>query len=270
LVPIVYFYSTSANQPIQPKAAIIDELGSSKLNSTIRYENQTFIEAATELLSKRFSAIDYYSDNATIEQYRQLATANYKLIVWRAHSALNEEPKYIAVSSTERYTQGKYDQYLDSEELTLCNITGEADLHTMYFGITPKFIREVMNGRFEDTVIVLMSCNGLRSGYYETARAFEEKGAKVLISWNEWVSTFDNDEGASRLLEHLINENDTVSAAIGKVPTYSLASLLYYPTSSADYRIPNYRQVEDAKAQALVMPTLREEDHTQSGATVQN
>ena len=38
-----------------------------------------------------------------------------------------------------------------------------------------------MSGRFEDTVIILMSCNGLKQGYYETAKAFIEKGAKVLI-----------------------------------------------------------------------------------------
>lgn len=260
LAPIVYFYLAFPGQPSQPRAAIIDQLGSSRLDEAIRHENESFIETTREFLYKRFSAVDYYSDNATIEQYRQLGSANYKLIVWRAHSALDQGSKYVAISSTEKYAEGEYDEYLDTEQLTLCNITGEADIHKMYLGITPKFIREVMNGRFEDTVIILMSCNGLRSGYHETARAFEEKGVRVLISWDEWVSSFDNDDGAGLLLQHLINENDTVSGAVGKTPTYSPelggARLMYDPSAAADYRIPDYRQNESAKTQALVMPSV--------------
>jgi len=274
LVPVVYFYSSSANQSVQPRAAIVDQLGSSKLDVVIRHENQSFIEAAKEFLYTRFSAIDYYSDNATIEQYKQLGSANYKLIVWRAHSALDQSSKYVAISSTEKYTEGRYQEYLDNEQLTLCNVTGEADIHKMYLGITPKFIREIMNGRFEDTVIVLMSCNGLRSGYYETARAFEDKGVKVVISWNEWVSSFDNDDGASLLLQHLINGNDTVSGAVSKTPTYPPelggARLMYDPSTAADYRIPDYRQSESAKAQALVMPSVSRKSTVPEDVSSQN
>jgi hypothetical protein len=261
LVPAVYFYSVSVTEPNQPKAAIIDQLGSSKLAASVRFENRTFVEVAKELLHGRFSVVDYYSDNATVEQYKELASRGYKLIVWRAHSALDLKSKYVAISATDKYRSDYYDAYLDNEQLTLCNITGDSDLSKMYLGITPKFVKEVMNGRFEDTAIILMSCNGLRNGYYGTAHAFEDKGARVFISWDEWVDFQDNDYATSLLLRYLLSENDTVSVSTNRIPAYASGSgaivrLRYDPENAADYRIPCYKQDGDtcySMSRALVL-----------------
>ena len=247
-----------------PKAAIIDQLGSSKLDDAIRDENQAFLAAARELLYKRFSVVDFYSDNATVEQYKQLASAGYKLILWRAHSALDLNSTYIAISATDKYGSTNYDQYLENGQLTVCNITGY-----YYFGITPKFIDELMTGTFQDTVIILMSCNGLKQDYLKTAQAFEAKGAKVVISWDDWVSPSDNDNGTSLLLQYLIDENDTVSVAVGKIPpflsVFGWATLQYDPhnTQVASYWIPDYRQNSGAKQGELIVLTFagRFKDH---------
>jgi hypothetical protein len=243
LIPIVYFYVTVLNQPSLPRAAIIDQLGSAKLAQSIRFENQSFVATTLAFLQSRFSIVDYYSDNATVEEYKELGSRNYKLIVWRAHSALDQGSKYVAISTTETYGSQNYDAYLDNDQLTLCNITGESDLNKMYLGITPKFVKEVINGRFEDTAIILMSCNGLRNGYYSTARAFEEKGARVFVSWDEWVDFDINDHAGSLLLQYLFSKNDTLGIAIGRIPAYSSGSgvqvrLKYDPEDAADYRVP--------------------------------
>ncbi len=259
LIPAVFSLQFYLGGQGSPKAAIIDQLGSSKLAEAIRDENQTFLEEAKQLLYKRFSVVDFYSDNATVEQYKQLASAGYKLIVWRAHSALDLNSTYVAISTTDKYGSTNYDQYLENGQLTLCNITGD---QTLYFGITPKFIEEIMTGRFQDTVVVLMSCNGLKQGYLKTAQAFEAKGAKVFISWDGWVSTSDNDYGTSLLLHYLINENDTVNSAVGKIlpinsPEFGPAKLQYYPQSLevADYRIPDYREHNGPQHEALITST---------------
>jgi hypothetical protein len=239
------------------KAAIIDQLGSSKLDEAIRDKNETFVDATREMLYKRFSVVDYYSDNATVEEYKQLASAGYRLIVWRAHSALDLNSTYIAISATDKYGSVNYDQYLENGQLTVCNITGY-----LYFGITPKFIDEVMTGTFQDTVIVLMSCNGLKQDYLKTAQAFEAKGAKVVISWDNWVSPPDNDNGISLLLQYLIEGNDTVSAALGKIPqvlfVYDWATLQYDPHSPqvGNYQIPDYRQNSGSKQGGLMILTF--------------
>jgi hypothetical protein len=257
LIPAIYFYSASLSQPAEAKAAIIDQLGSSKLDDLIRYENHTFIESATELLYKRFSIVDYYSDNATVDQYSKLASAGYKLILWRAHSALDLNSTYIAMSTTEKndstsYKQ-YYKQYLDGS-LTLVEITGDP---TLYWGITPTFIEQVMTGTFQDTVIVLMSCNGLQQVYLKTAQALEAKGAKVIISWDNWVSTSDNDYAASLLLRYLIVQNYTVSAAVGKIPLsseFGYARMQYDPVSAGNYLIPDYRKHDSTNSALMIVP----------------
>jgi hypothetical protein len=220
------------------KAAIIDQLSSSQLSDVSRWVNETFIEYAKMLLSQRFPGVDYYSDNATVEQYSKLATLNYKLIIWRAHSALDPE-HYVAICSSEKRVPGKYEKY-SSEQLKLCNITGDPIL---YYAITPKFVEECMSGRFEDTVIILMSCNGLNPNYNKTAEAFINKGAKVFISWNGWIEKTDNDNAISHLLKYLIEDNLIISEAVRETPSYT-SKLDYYPHSPevANYRVPNYKQ----------------------------
>lgn len=270
LVPTVFSLQFYFSGQGSPKAAIIDQLGSSKLDEAVRDENQTFLEATEELLYKRFSVIDYYSDNATVEQCKQLASADYKLIIWRAHTALDLNSNYIAISTTDRLDSidlgrymenGQYNQYLENGQLTFCNITG--DPQSLYFSITPKFIEQVMTGTFQDTVIVLMGCNGLDQGYLKTAQAFEAKGAKVFISWNGWISPSDNDYGTTLLLQYLINENDTVSTATSKIPPFNSAEfgpaqLQYDPQTAqvANYRIPNYRENDSPQHEAFIMLTF--------------
>lgn len=255
LAPVVYFYSASTTPSPSPRAAIVDQLGSSRLGAASRQQNLTFIESAEGLLRERFSVVDYYSDNATVEQYVHLASLGYKLIVWRGHSALDPSG-YVALASTDKYGLKDYDTYLGNDQLALCNITGDASL---YFGITPKFIEQIMSGRFTDTVIFLMSCNGLNAGYLKTAQAFQNKGAKAVISWDNWISSLDNDGAADILLQYLINENNTIGQAVSRMPLYSpdygWAELKYYPEKpeTSDYHIPDYRQ---GAAQAVATATL--------------
>jgi len=253
-----FFLYRYPNQPSQPKAAIIDQLSSSQLTETSRFRNQTFVKTAKELLYKRFPEVDYYSDNATVDQYKSLSSSSYKLIVWRAHSALNLENKYIAISTSEKYDSTKYNQY-SADQLTLCNITGDPNL---YFAITPKFIEECMIGKFQDTVIIFMSCNGLKQEYTKTAETFVKKGARAWISWNGWIDPSDNDHAITLLLDYLINKNNTISEAVNKVPSYfspfyGPSALDYYPRPEvANYRIPNYKDANIASNVRLAVITV--------------
>lgn len=236
------FLYFQAHKPKQRKAAIIDQLSSSQLDKASRFPNPVFVETAKQLLHKRFPEVEYYSDNATVDQYKYLPSLGYELIIWRVHSALDQEKHFVAVCSSERYNPEKYQQYSGSQ-LTLCNITNDPNL---YFAITPDFVHECMSGRFEDTIIILMSCNGLKERFLKTADAFIEKGARVFISWDGWIRPSDNDHAITLLLEYLINENDTIYDAVGKVPTYSYMSvpcaLDCYPREAAEFRIPAYNQ----------------------------
>jgi hypothetical protein len=257
IVPTVFVLQLLTTRPNTAKAAIIDQLSSSHLSPTSQYPNQTFIDFARNLLSQRFDTVDYYSDNSSVESYEQLPSKGYKLIIWRAHTALNLDSKYVAVSTSDREYLTYYDQYMQNGQLTLCNITGDPYL---YFAITPKFIREVMSGRFEDTVIILMSCNGLKAGYTETSTALQDKGARVLISWDGWISAPDNDNSTAHLLQFLVAENNTISDAVNKIQNISSiefgpSTLRYSPPAVSDYRIPDYRVVTQTRLVATTVST---------------
>ena len=75
-----------------------------------QHPNQTFVDLAKNLLSQRFDAIDYYRDNATVENCKQIPSQGYKLIIWRAHSALDNASKYVATSTSDRVNLTYYDQ----------------------------------------------------------------------------------------------------------------------------------------------------------------
>ena len=116
-----------------------------------------------------------------------------------------------------------------------------------------------MSGIFEDTVIIFMSCNGLKHGYCRTAEAFIDRGAKVFISWDGWIAPSDNDQAITLLLDYLIEKNNTISEAVNNVPKcsspfYGSCTLSYYPKSEVgDYRIPNYKEDNIAGNARLVM-----------------
>ncbi len=178
---------------------------------------------------------------------------------------------YVALASTDKYGLKDYDGYLENDQLALCNITGDDSL---YFGITPKFIEQIMGGKFTDAVIFLMSCNGLNQGYIKTAQAFQNKGAKAVISWDNWISSIDNDGAADVFLQHLIDENDTIGEAVSKMPPYSpdygWAQLKYYPEKpeTSNYQIPDYRQqgANQATATATLPVIARVQEGPRTGA----
>ena len=249
VISAVYAYSLSIHQTTATKAAIIDQLGSSKLSAAIREENQTFIQDATNLLLRRFISVDYYQDNATIDEYMHLASSGYAMIIWRGHSALDLNGQYVALASTNKYPFVDLNGFLEDGRLTLCNVTTDPT-QSLFFGITPTFISQVMDGRFQNTVIFLMSCNGLNPGYLKTAQAFREKGAKVIISWDNWITGYDNDGAAELLLQSLITQNNSISQAVSKIPTYvsdfGSARLRFYPATpeTGNYVIPDYTQTQ--------------------------
>lgn len=233
--------------PLPPRAAIIDQLGSSNLSPISQHKNESLINMTKELLYKRFRTVDYYSNNATVSNYKSLSSMGYRLIVWLVHSALDNKSNYVAICTSERYDPNDptYDEYLNDGRLTLCNITGDPYL---YVAITPKFVEQVMEGRFDDTLIVFASCNGLNKDYKKTAETFRAKGAKVFIGWTGWIENADSDQSVVLLLQYLLDQNKTIEEAVDRqifkhfYLTGGPCDLDYYPHEVGDYRVPYYDQ----------------------------
>lgn len=223
----------------QLKAAIVDQL-------SLTVPNQTFIETAADILKKAGYTVDYYpGEKVTVEFYRNLPTHGYKIIILRVHSTATEARGIegpVTFFTSELYSERKYVY----EQLTgqLCAVAfsrEQAEKGIRYFGISPLFVIHSMRGRFQDTVIIMMGCEGLDNPLM--AMAFKEKGAKTYISWNQQVLASHTDIATTRLLHHLLIEKLTLNQAlretfkeIGFDPRHQ-SLLIYYPLEAGDQTI---------------------------------
>jgi hypothetical protein len=227
----------SKSQPVssnsQPKAAIVDQL-------SLTFPNQTFIQAATAILEQAGYSVDYYpSENVTVDFFRNLATHDYGIVILRVHSTAtglqgteyNQIP--VVLFTSEIYTQNSYAWEQLNDQLE--KVSYHAPQPPYYFAITPAFVTSCMNGRFQNTTIVMMGCEGLEN--IKLAEAFIEKGVKIYTGWTGSVSSSYTDQATADLLQHLIAEKQTIEQAVdntmkevGPDPTYnSQLTYYYYP-----------------------------------------
>lgn len=239
-----FFYdsNTGVSQFSEFKAAIVDNL-------SLTVSNQTFIETATTILKDAGFTIDYYPyERVTVEFYRNLPTLGYGLIVLRVHSSATwganviEAPVALFTSERVSLTKHVYEQLAD-QLVWVAFSREEREKGIEYFGISPLFVTQSMRGRFQDTIVVMMGCEGLSNT--QMAKAFVEKGAKVYISWSDSVLASHTDSATSHLLQHFLIERYTLKKSIQKTfnevgfdPVYK-SLLLYYPLEAGKYTIQN-------------------------------
>lgn len=228
------------SQSSSPKAAIVDQLSIFQLNQAFT------LEAATILGNAGFT-VDYYDgENVTVEFYRELPKQGYNLLVLRAHSCIEysgtQTTGNIDIFTSELFNEDKaattyFMEAIDDRLVRVFFTEGG----TEYFGISPKFVEYSMKGRFNNTTIIMMGCDGLRPRYTTMAEAFIKRGAKVYIGWTGPLTLTHSDRAIICLLQALIVEKQTIKKAIintlnevGSDPVFH-AELLFYPVEQEDY-----------------------------------
>jgi hypothetical protein len=234
---------TLSQEPSQPKAAIVDQL-------SLTFPNQTFIEAATNILKQAGYMVDYYSGKGvTVEFYKNLPTHGYKIIILRVHSSAAElqgkefVETPVGIFTAEQYSQTKYVYEQLTNQLVIASYTMPQPPY--YFAIVPKFVTQSMKGTFKNTIIIMMGCEGLNNT--KMAEAFIEKGAKAYIGWKGSVSASHTDTGTIHLLHHFLMEDQTINQAVaetmnevGPDPEYN-SILAYYPLEVGQQKIEDFR-----------------------------
>jgi hypothetical protein len=221
-------------------AAIIDQLSSLQ-------ENDQFIANVTRELEDYGFEVDLYQgNNVTVDFYRQLPTYGYKLIIFRAHSGILEQDGEViprtVLFTNEEYTESRYALEQVYEQLVM---GGACQGCPMMFGITPEFVRAQsvvgqatdMDGRFDDTVVIMMGCSGIAMD--DMARAFVDKGASVYLAWDRSVELYYVDNATPYLMNQLCSEELTIREAVantmdfvGPDPNYGAELKCYYDPAS--------------------------------------
>ncbi len=185
--------------------------------------------------------LDVYTHwNVSVDLYRRLPSLGYRLIILRVHTAAyyrDGRPVHVALGTGEPFVPHRY------VELQLSRKIGALVLLTSddrYFAVPPEFIESEMEGDFGGAIIVIAGCKGLVTNV--TARALVDRGASVVIGWDEDVSAHHTDR-ATVMLVRLLAEGRTVEEAVSEVmrvlgpdPQYG-ARLRWYPQSAGDVRL---------------------------------
>jgi len=105
------------------------------------------------------------------------------------------------------------------------------------FAISAEFIDNSVDGQLDNTVIIMMGCDGLH--FEDVAQSFIQKGASTYIAWDASVMLGYVDSASSVLIDKLCSDELTVKEAVaqtmaetGTDPVYN-SVLKYYPGQSA-------------------------------------
>jgi len=244
-----------------PRAVIIDQLH--KDLPSISFQTK-----ATELLTTAGYQVDVFTtDELPVDFYKKLPLMNYEFIVVRSHAVGDYGPNIdgdepVAIFTGEKYRNDKYIQEQlsgqilkgapfqtsiveTSVDLSQWNQSeGAIEISTSwefiddsdpYFLIGSKYVDELMEGRFPNSVVILAGCSTLSNP--SLAKAFINRGASTVIGWDNLIENFNNDSTTLLVLENLLIKNmeteEAVQAAMelnGHLNQYN-AKLSYYEDS---------------------------------------
>ena len=223
-----------------PRAAILDQL-----NDDI--PNKAFQEKATKYLEEAGYEVDLFTTNQlTVDFYKKLPKMNYQFIVVRSHAIGSDGPDYfekepVSIFTGERYADNKYIQEqllgqlgkgapylssavevsLDFSDLGQSNSSEEnvtktnwslVDTTNPYFLVGSKYVDELMEGRFPNSVIVLAGCSTLSN--LSLAKSFIDRGASVVLGWDRLVGSDRNDRVTLAFLENILVNHMEVDKAV--------------------------------------------------------
>ena len=202
----LYYHPETPSKQNEKKIAIIDGLSAT-------YENKTFWWTIQDMVKQAgYTTYYYQAGSDMVNFYRNLPLYNFKIIILRVHSALNPENTDLAIFTNEKWSDGKasttYLNDIINDRIVQVRIYENS---TAYFGLTSKFIK-AMNGNFQNTIIIMMGCDGMSTT--TMAKAFIEKGAEAYIGWNGPVTPKYVDSATIKLLKHLVIEGKSISEAV--------------------------------------------------------
>ncbi len=216
LAPKNFTYTRPISMPIAKQNAVIaDQL-------SVTYPNPAFIEATTSLLQQLGYIVTYLPmEQVTVDFFRTLPKRGDKIILLRAHSSVVIYPPdggeleivdYLVFATGEKFDSSKYlveqqngwltrftsDYQFDEAGKIITTTTEPA----FYFGMGEGFQKYSMEGRFNESTIFIMGCDGLarQGGRDETANLFFARGARNVIGWSDEVTPEHMDLATYNLL----------------------------------------------------------------------
>jgi hypothetical protein len=206
---------TSSPAPRQPQAAIIDQ-------TSYSFPSPDFIAQAEAILEEAGYAVTYHPpDEITVSFYRTLPDKGYDFILFQTHSTAevmsrdeDKDESDVApgpfLFTTELYAEQRHLTLQLSDQVRASELFFEGS--PKLFAVGPEFVRRSMRGLFPGTVIVIGGCQSLAAP--DLAQAFLEKGASVVVGWDEMVNLSHNNRAVLGMLEAMLVEGVSPEEAV--------------------------------------------------------
>ena len=182
------------------KAALIDGLYTT-------LPNDEFTRSLTETLREADFEVDVFQGAEVTVDFLKSVSNGYKLVILRMHSALHDDQLYLFTA--EPYSVGKYTQEQQFQLVKEAYATEESQ---PVFAVNWDFIKRCMTGKFNDTLVIAMGCDGTRDQVI--IEEIMNQGAVGYISWNGPVLISHSDVTTLHLAEALYLENLPAEEAI--------------------------------------------------------
>jgi hypothetical protein len=204
------------------KAALIDALYSN-------YPNDEFTESVNNTLQEAGFKLDVFQGAEVTVDFLEKLSSGYKLIILRMHSAISKSND-LYLFTAEAYAVGKYTQ---EQNFQLVKEAYASESSQSVFAVNWGFIKRLVTGRFNGTLVVAMGCNGADDPFL--AKEFINQGAIGYIGWKGPVSLSRSDMATLYLVQALYLNKlspkqavDKANAEAGEDP--DLGSILEYCT----------------------------------------
>ena len=237
------------------RAVIIDQLYDDM-------PNLFFHDQATKFLTAAGYQVDIVTTkDITVDFYKNLPKMNYKYVVVRTHGAENSQD--VVLFTGEKYTEDRYitEQFLGQvqkaapllEVAYTVNDDGGSkwvkvndtysymktpakpvmDSENEFFAISDDLVNHGMNGRFDQTIFILGGCNTLSNP--SLAKSLIDKGAQMVVGWDNTVGNVDNDSAMLHFLETTLVENLPVDEVLEGLPQNQNQRYMAYPATLTYY-----------------------------------
>jgi hypothetical protein len=180
-------------------AALVDALYSS-------LPNDEFTDSLVAILESAGFEVDVFQGSEITVDFLKTMSEGYDLVVFRMHSALHSDDLYLFTA--EPYSVNKYS---DEQYFRLIKEAYATETSDAVFAVNWGFIKRCMANKFNNTLIVMMGCDGSRDS--TLVDEFLNQDALAYISWDGPVSIGHSDLATLQLIRHLYVDDLSVKDA---------------------------------------------------------
>jgi len=197
--------SSSENNGDLPSTNVLNAALIDALYSTL--PDDEFTDSLKETLETAGFEVDVFQGTEVTVDFLKNVPSGYDLIVLRMHSALHYDDLYLFTG--EPYSVNKY---TDEQYFRLVKEAYATDNSDAVFAVNWGFVKRCMAEKFNDTLIVMMGCDGTSDS--TLIDEFLNQDAVGYISWDGPVSIGHSDSATLQLVKCLYLDELSVRDAI--------------------------------------------------------